>query len=694
MTGLRFIDIGANLLDGMFKGRYNDKEYHAPDLHQVLDRALSAGVDKLIITAGSLAEARAALDLARTHESLFCTVGVHPTRCGEFEAHPEGPDAYLQALLALIEEGQRDGKVVAVGECGLDYDRLHFCPAGTQRQFFKRQFALAQASKLPMFLHLRGAAQDFLEDVREHQDDFVGGVVHSFDGTEEELQRILQIEKLCIGINGCSLKTEENLAVVAQVPLTRLLLETDCPWCEIRPSHAGSRFVKTRWEAKDKKKHDPGKPVKGRNEPCCILQVLEVVAGQRGSEDVQGLAEQVYCNTFRVFFPGELQQWGLVPSFSKDAKPDYWKMFNARSESVAEKPAFRRLLPSKRCLVLVDGFYEWKKEKDGKQPYYIHLQGDEPLVFAGLFDAWHSPEGPLHTYTILTTDSSKRLSWLHDRMPVLLRDKAAQQAWLGIEDKGAKGATGLQKLLGPYDGEDLVWHPVTRSMSSISFQSPEASKELVKPSVSSFFLKKPASSPAKAAKESSMGTGMAPAAAAAGAPAAVVGVKREREEEAGVVHTNGAGKAGKAAAGSVSSRGGEAGDVKQEEGAQLGSSKAEAPPTAVNSDEQPPPGHKDQRDSVVAAGVMAGAPANSADSQGVVGNIGSDAEADLGSKGPREEGSEPASKVARRGGGSAHSSGASRPGASPTKKSPAAAGAARKGRPPGQQDISKFFKRG
>lgn len=300
---MRFIDIGANLLDGMYQGEYNGKGgYHPPDLDAVLKRAFSAGIEKLIITAGNLQEAQAALSLARTHERLYCTVGVHPTRCGEFDSHPGGPDAYLASLQEVLRDGQADGKVVAVGETGLDYDRLHFCDAATQRKYFERQFELARASGLPMFLHLRAAADDFLDIVGRHSGDFPSGVVHSFDGSLDEMQRVLQHEKLSIGINGCSLKTEANLEVMAAVPLDRLLLETDCPWCEIRPSHAGSRYMSTKFEAKDRKKHEAGKLVKSRNEPCCIVQVLEVVAGHRGITDREQLAEQLYANAERMFF--------------------------------------------------------------------------------------------------------------------------------------------------------------------------------------------------------------------------------------------------------------------------------------------------------------------------------------------------------------------------------------------------------
>lgn len=144
----------------------------------------------------------------------------------------------------------------------------------------------------------------------------------------------------------------------------------------------------------------------------------------------------------RNLSPADLRaaRWGLVPSFTKaDEVPDFWRMFNARSETLAERPAFQRLLDSRRCLVIVAGFYEWKKEhRSAKQPYYIHFQDDRPLVMAGLYDTWAGKEGTLQTYTILTTDSGPRLNWLHDRMPVLLPTEEAQDRWLNV-DSGQAG---------------------------------------------------------------------------------------------------------------------------------------------------------------------------------------------------------------------------------------------------------------
>ncbi|KAJ0246362.1 Embryonic stem cell-specific 5-hydroxymethylcytosine-binding protein [Hirschfeldia incana] len=168
-------------------------------------------------------------------------------------------------------------------------------------------------------------------------------------------------------------------------------------------------------------------------------------------------------------------KWGLVPGFTKKTdKPDFFKMFNARSESVAEKASFRRLLPKNRCLVAVDGFYEWKKEGSKKQPYYIHFKDERPLVFAALFDSWQSSAGEtLYTFTILTTASSSALDWLHDRMPVILGDKDSVDTWL--DDPSTSK---LQPLLAPYEKSDLVWYPVTPAIGKLSFDGPECIQQI------------------------------------------------------------------------------------------------------------------------------------------------------------------------------------------------------------------------
>ncbi|TPX67372.1 hypothetical protein SpCBS45565_g03815 [Spizellomyces sp. 'palustris'] len=275
------IDIGVNLTDPMFRGTYRGKPVHTDDLEQVLQRARDAGVERIMVTGGNLKESKEALHLARRHDFLFSTVGCHPTRCQEFEISsdgtPQDPDAYFTSLLSIIKEdaASPSAKVVAVGECGLDYDRLEFCPKELQLRYYERQFELAQQTGLPMFLHNRNTGSDFIELTKRNRSKFVGGVVHSFDGPMEEMKVIIGELDLFVGINGCSLKTQRNLDVVKEIPVDRLMVETDAPWCDIRPTHASYKYLKDTEYAnasqhKKKEKFEMGCMVKGRNEPCQI----------------------------------------------------------------------------------------------------------------------------------------------------------------------------------------------------------------------------------------------------------------------------------------------------------------------------------------------------------------------------------------------------------------------------------------
>ncbi|KAG6554833.1 hypothetical protein Mapa_003416 [Marchantia paleacea] len=305
MSALKFIDIAANLTDGMFKGLYNGRQQHAADLSIVLKRAWDAGVERIIVTGGSLEESREALALADTDGRLYCTVGVHPTRCSEWEESGD-PERHYQELLALAKEGAAKGKVVAVGECGLDYDRLQFCPAKVQQRYFEKQFDLAEATGLPMFLHMRAAAEDFSTIIQRNKTRFRAGCVHSFTGRNDEVEQMLAFPNLYISVNGCSLKTSENLDVLKSMPLERLMIETDSPYCGIKPSHASSKHVQTTWPSKRKEKHDENCMVKDRNEPCQVRQVLEVVASVLGETDHYKLSRIFYENTCKVFFPHDI----------------------------------------------------------------------------------------------------------------------------------------------------------------------------------------------------------------------------------------------------------------------------------------------------------------------------------------------------------------------------------------------------
>ncbi|XP_055380064.1 deoxyribonuclease TATDN1 isoform X2 [Condylostylus longicornis] len=282
----------------MFQGFYNGSQKHPSDLIHVLERAGTYGVEKAIITVGRISEIEEAINISNKNDKLYITIGCHPTRCNEFESNPE---EYFLQLCSAIEKNH--SKVVAIGECGLDYDRLKFCEKEIQKKYFERQLDLAKKYSLPLFLHCRNAHFDFCEIVGRNMEKIfpTGGVVHSFDGTLEEAKKIIGLG-FYIGINGCSLKTEENLKVVKELPNNKILLETDCPWCGIRPSHASSKYVKTQFPfVKKKDKWTKDTLVDGRSEPCQIRQVLEVIAGVK-EETIDVLANTYYQNTIDLFF--------------------------------------------------------------------------------------------------------------------------------------------------------------------------------------------------------------------------------------------------------------------------------------------------------------------------------------------------------------------------------------------------------
>ena len=157
-----------------------------------------------------------------------------------------------------------------------------------------------------------------------------------------------------------------------------------------------------------------------------------------------------------------LARWGLVPFWAKDPSIGN-RMINARGETVAGKPAFRNAFRKRRCLVPADGFFEWQKTPDGKQPWFIRDASGEPMALAGLWELWDPPEGgePLASCTIVTTTANEFMRSLHDRMPVIL-DPAAQAAWLDP----AAGKDDLEPLLAPApDGVLEAW-PVSRRVNS------------------------------------------------------------------------------------------------------------------------------------------------------------------------------------------------------------------------------------
>ncbi|KAE8763711.1 SOS response-associated peptidase [Georgenia thermotolerans] len=168
-------------------------------------------------------------------------------------------------------------------------------------------------------------------------------------------------------------------------------------------------------------------------------------------------------------------RWGLVPEWATDPASGA-RMFNARVESVATKPAFAASLRTRRCVVVADGYYEWRKPGPGetkKTPFYIHPADSAPLALAGLYSWWRAPapdgtRGPwLLSCTVLTAAAQGRMTELHDRVPVVL-DRAAVGRWLAKSVTTPPGA--LAALAAP---PALTWHEVSPAVGAVRNNSPE-----------------------------------------------------------------------------------------------------------------------------------------------------------------------------------------------------------------------------
>ncbi|ULO08755.1 SOS response-associated peptidase [Paenibacillus sp. 19GGS1-52] len=159
---------------------------------------------------------------------------------------------------------------------------------------------------------------------------------------------------------------------------------------------------------------------------------------------------------------GELR-WGLIPSWAKDDKGGS-KLINARAESLLEKPSFKRLISTRRCLIPADGFYEWKKLSHSKQPLRIIMRDGGIFSMAGLYDIWVDPTGKkLSTCTIITTTPNTLMADIHDRMPVILKPEAESE-WLSRDNQDIPA---LMKLLKPYDTDRMRAYPVASAVGNV-----------------------------------------------------------------------------------------------------------------------------------------------------------------------------------------------------------------------------------
>lgn len=182
--------------------------------------------------------------------------------------------------------------------------------------------------------------------------------------------------------------------------------------------------------------------------------------------------------TVRVEDDGERHlremRWGLIPHWADDPSIGN-RMINARAETVADKPAFRDPFRRGRCLVVADGFYEWKRLNGSKQPYYLFRADGKPLTLAGLWDRWRPPDGdPVISCTVITTEPNELVRELHDRMPVIL----PEDDWKRWLDPSDHETAGLRNLLGPYPADRMEAHAVGKHVNNPSNDDPECIRPL------------------------------------------------------------------------------------------------------------------------------------------------------------------------------------------------------------------------
>ena len=305
---IRYADVGINLSDATFRGKYHGKQVHEDDTKDVITRAVDAGCVKFMVTGSDLEESKRAIAIAEEHPGqCYGTVGVHPCSSKSFDSYPGGPSRLLEKLEELAVSAKEQGTAVAFGEIGLDYDRFYLAEKEPQLKYLEAQLDLAIKVQLPLFLHMRAASADFERLLKPRLPHLPKrGLVHSFTGTRTEMESLVSLG-LDVGVNGCSLKTEENIEVVKAIPLDRIQIETDGPWCEMRASHASNQYregAPALPKSVKKEKWEPTAMVKGRNESVTISHVAHVVAKVKGLS-VEEVASAAWKNSTKMFGLGE-----------------------------------------------------------------------------------------------------------------------------------------------------------------------------------------------------------------------------------------------------------------------------------------------------------------------------------------------------------------------------------------------------
>ena len=259
----KYIDIGVNLTGSSFK----------KDMSQVVERAQEAGVEKLIVTGTDIKHSEQAINLTQQYESVcYSTAGLHPHHASD----------YSNDLASELRDMLNHKDVVAVGECGLDFNR-NFSTRKEQIRAFEAQLEIAIEVQKPVFLHQRDAHEDFVSMIKSCRSDLSQVVAHCFTGSIEEVNDYVLLD-MYIGVTGWICDERRGLSLqqaVKHIPLDRIMLETDAPYLLPRDLQE--------------------KPVeKNRNEPCFLPHIARAVAGYMKIEE-EKLIAAAYKNSYDFF---------------------------------------------------------------------------------------------------------------------------------------------------------------------------------------------------------------------------------------------------------------------------------------------------------------------------------------------------------------------------------------------------------
>jgi putative SOS response-associated peptidase YedK len=169
----------------------------------------------------------------------------------------------------------------------------------------------------------------------------------------------------------------------------------------------------------------------------------------------------------------DLLSWGLIPSWADDPAIGE-RLINARAETVADRPAFRHPFRARRCLMIADGFYEWRRQDGWKRPFFVHLRDDRPFAFAGLWEHWDKGDVPAYSCALLTTVANEVLAPVHHRMPVII-PRQAYDLWL---DPAVHGPEVLEPLLVPFPADEMEAYEVGRRVNDPDHDDPDCIRPL------------------------------------------------------------------------------------------------------------------------------------------------------------------------------------------------------------------------